>query len=327
MIDNSDIYSEIEVEYQNIRKNNEVVYEQTKKQIYFHFPRIEEIDNQLENAALDSCKEILSGSVGAKEAVERMKTKTQRLVAERNEILKSAGLPVDCLDEIYNCPLCKDSGWKDGKRCDCYYDKLRDVMQKKSNMGAADMKSFEKFDISVYSPQKNSEYNISPRENAQNIFEIAKEFAEGNGKPASGLLFYGGTGLGKTFTSECIAREFIKNGRTVFYSSSPKLFSLFEDYKFGRNTTDEVRRAIKFVSDAELLIIDDLGTEFRTQYVDSILFDIINTRTRGEKYMIISTNLTPGQIEKTYSPRISSRILGSFETVLFFGDDLRLSSR
>ena len=327
MNDNNDIYSEVGLLYEKIREENKSVCEQTKKQIYLHFPRVKEIDKQLEEAALDSCRAILSKSSDAESAVGNMKKTTEKLISERNSILTSAGLAPDCLEESCSCRLCRDTGWYDGKRCECYYEKMQTVMQRKSNISASEMKSFDDFDVSVYSPMKNSEYGISPRENAQNILETAKEFASGVDKTASGLLLYGNTGLGKTFVSECIAREFIKSGRTVFYTSSPSLFTIFEDYKFGRNTTAAAKRTMDFVSEAELLIIDDLGTEFRTPYVDSILFEIVNTRTSKNRSMIISTNLTPGQIESTYSPRISSRILGNFETVLFFGDDLRLSGR
>lgn len=316
------IHGEIMLEYEKTRESNKAVFEETRKQIYTHFPRIKEIDSELEKAALKSCKMILQSD--SAKAADALKYETEKLLAERSEILKSAGLPEDCLSESFSCPLCRDTGWHNGKRCKCYAEKMQRIMHKRSNISAGKMHSFEKFNTSLYPNAVDAQYGISPRENAENILETAIEYCGKETGFSKQLLFYGSTGLGKTFTSECIAREFIKQGRDVFYTSAPKLFTIFEEYKFGKNTSAEARRTIEFISDVELLIIDDLGTEFRTQYIDSILFDIVNTRTSENKYMIISTNLTPDQLETTYSPRISSRILGNFETVLFLGSDLRM---
>ena len=319
-----DFHNEIMLEYEKIRENNRISQEEIKKQVYAHFPRIKEIDEELNSAALDSCKDILNKSVSPQQIIENLKNKTNKLINEKNEILASAGLSDDCMEETFNCRLCRDTGWNGSGKCKCYHEKMRKLIQKKSNISADRMHCFDKFNINLYSDEPDSEYGISPKENAKAILDTAIHFAKSDGNSSKQLLFYGNTGLGKTFTSECIAREFIKNGRDVFYTSAPKLFTIFEDYKFGRNTSENAKKTIDYISNVELLIIDDLGTEFRTQYIDSILFDIVNTAVSENRYMIISTNLTPDQLESTYSPRISSRILGNFETVLFLGEDIRL---
>ncbi len=325
MTQNRDIHEEIMREYEATRERSKAILEETKKHIYIRFPRLLEIDAELGKVALLSCKDILDGKAKDHEKIVKdMEKKTKSLIKERADILKSAGLPEDCLSESFNCALCKDTGWKNGEKCECYREKMQRIMHKRSNIRAEKMPSFEKFDLSLYPDTPDEDYGISPKDNAKNILESAIEFTKAGSSLSKQMLFYGNTGLGKTFTSECIAKEFIKNGKDVFYTSAPKLFTIFEDYRFGKNTSDEAKKTIEFISDVELLIIDDLGTEFRTQYVDSILFDIINTRTSENKYLIISTNLTPGQLEETYSPRISSRILGNFETVLFLGRDLRI---
>lgn len=322
----SELHNEIMREYDAIRTKNETEQKKIKENIYKHFPRIKEIDETLSVISLKACGSMLNTGASHTEIMDKLKNDTKKLVKEKNALLESAGMTPNCMDDIYNCPLCKDKGNYDNKWCKCYYTKLQKLMQKKSNINADKMHSFEAYDISLYSNIVDEEYGISPRDNAKNNYKIALRYANFDESISKQMLFYGSTGLGKTFTSDCIAREFIKNGKDVYYTSAPRLFSVFEDYKFGRNTTAEAKRIIDYISTVDLLIIDDLGTEFRTQYIDSILFDIINTRTNENQHMIISTNLTPSQLEATYSQRISSRILGNFELLLFFGNDLRLNS-
>ena len=322
----SDIHNEVMREYEIIRSKNEAIYKNNREQIYIHIQRIKEIDEILSKVSLKACKLLLESGSNHEEIIEKLRTQTEKLSKEKAKLLTDAGMPENFLDEIYTCPKCKDKGVTDNQWCTCYYEKVQKIMQKKSNICADRMHSFDKFNISLYPDVPDSEYgNTTPRENAKSIYETAVKYAKLDDSVSRQLLFYGSTGLGKTFTSDCIAKEFIKNGKDVYYTSAPKLFSVFEDYKFGRNTTAEAKRIIDYITDVDLLIIDDLGTEFRTQYIDSILFDIINTRTNENKYMIISTNLMPPQLEATYSQRISSRILGNFELIPFFGNDLRIN--
>jgi len=317
------IFEELGREYDRIRNDNKQKREQTIKNIYTHIPRIKTIDEMINGIGLSVSASVLDGLVSPEAAIANMKERMDALLNERNTLLESFGFQKDATNEIFNCKKCNDKSYIDNERCSCYYDKLRALMQKMSNVGSAN-NTFEKFDLSLYSNDVDSRYGISPYDNMKSVLDLALSFAnEGKNAPKN-LLFYGATGLGKTFTSDCIAKKYIDNGKTVFYMSAPKLFSTFEDYKFGRDTSQRVRSIIDAVNDAELLIIDDLGTEFRSTYVDSILFDIINSRLNEGRSMIVSTNLNPEQIAASYSDRISSRILGGFEKVLLFGEDIRL---
>lgn len=320
----SEIHNEIMREYEVIRAKNEAIYKNNKEQVYNHLPRLKEIDELLADLSLRACRKLLNSGTDHAEIMSDLQKNTEKLVKEKNKILNKAGIPSEFLDEIYNCPLCKDKGSYDNKWCECYYAKLQKFMQKKSNINTHKMNCFDKFNVSLYSDKVDEVFGVSPRDNAKEIYETALKYANLDESTSRQLLLYGKTGLGKTFTSDCIARVFIKKGKSVYYTSAPRLFTIFEDYKFGRNTTEEAKRIIDYISSVDLLIIDDLGTEFRTQYIDSILFDIINSRTNENKHMIISTNLEPAQIETAYSGRISSRIMGHFELLLFFGEDLRL---
>ena len=320
-----DLHNDIMREYEFIRANNEAAQKNNKEQVYNHFPRIKEIDEELSKISLIACRKMLNPGSNHEEIIKDMQITTEKLVKEKVSILKDAGIPANFMDEIYSCPKCQDKGSYNNKWCECYYEKLQKYVQKKSNINANAMHSFETFNLSLYPDVANQEFGVSPRDVAKNIYNLATKYANLDPAVSKHLLFYGSTGLGKTFTSECIAKEFIKKGKSVYYTSAPRLFATFEDYKFGKNNSAEAKRIIDYIQEVDLLIIDDLGTEFRTQYTDSILFDLINSRTNENKHMIISTNLSPMQIEPTYSQRISSRILGNFEVILFLGNDLRIN--
>ncbi len=318
------IYEDVNREYARIREDNKIKQERIAAQIYSKIPRVKEIDEKIGEIGLGVAASILNGEVSAANAVEQMQADMNSLIAEKNSLLEKAGYPVNAMKDIYSCERCRDKGYVDGERCECYNKKVSSFMQKYSNISMSGKNSFATFNINLYSDKPDAKYGISPRQNMQSVYKIARGFADCESGSPMNLLLYGATGLGKTFVSDCIAKRYIENGKTVFYMSAPKLFSAFEDYKFGRDQTARIRRVMDSVSDAQLLIIDDLGTEFKTSYSDSILFDIINSRIIEEKHMIISTNLTTRDLKHIYSERICSRILGNFTEVLFFGEDLRL---
>lgn len=320
------INDEINREYAHIREANKKKQAKMIADIYIKLPRIKEIDDEISNIGLGVASKILNGELGARQTIEEMQNDMNALTKEKTNLLEEANFKIDDMKEIYNCKLCMDKGYYDGRRCHCYHQKLNRLLQKYSNISMSDKNSFESFNINLYSDKPDSKYGFSPRQNMNSVYKLSLSFAQCVENSPRNLLFYGATGLGKTFTSDCIAKKFIENGKTVFYMSAPRMFSTFEDYKFGRDTSAKTRRVIESVNDAELLIIDDLGTEFKTSYSDSILFDILNSRIIEDKRMIISTNLSAKDLKHIYSERISSRILGNFTEVLFFGDDIRLKN-
>ncbi len=318
------IYEELSSEYVRIREANKLDRERTAAEVYAHIPRVKEIDDQIGEIGLGVASAILGGEASPAVAVEQMQETMNALVSEKSSLLKAHGYSADALKERYSCDMCRDKGYVGGKRCACYNRMMSGLLQKYSNICMSGKNSFDTFNADLFSERADAKYGSSPRDNIRSVLDIARAFAEGEAGAPANLLFYGATGLGKTFTSDCIAKRYIARGKTVFYMSAPRMFSAFEDYKFGRDQSARTRRVIDSVNTAELLIIDDLGTEFKTAYSDSILFDVVNTRIIEEKPMIISTNLSARDLKHVYSERICSRILGKFTEVLFFGEDLRL---
>ena len=143
------------------------------------------------------------------------------------------------------------------------------------------------------------------------------------------LFLTGAPGLGKTFLSACIARSVSEQGFSVVYDTAGNIFAQFENRKFQRDAEgvqtarDETRRYLN----CDLLILDDLGSELTTQFTQSALYELINTRLVSDRRTVISSNLTPEDVVRRYTPQISSRLLGEFYILHFFGDDIRLLKR
>ena len=185
--------------------------------------------------------------------------------------------------------------------------------------------NFDSFNINFYSENQMAGENMSPRENMQRILAVCLEFTKNFSKKTCNLMFYGPSGLGKTFLCSCIARELLDKGYTVLYATSPQLFKAIEKERFSRTDENEDRRTINDdIQAVDLLIIDDLGTELNTSFTSSELFDILNTRLIASKPVIISTNLLFEEIQERYSERITSRIMGDYKPLKFYGEDIRI---
>lgn len=319
-----EIYDEIAAEYEKIRSRNDTAHKKLMQKVYTTSPRIKEIDDACADICRDYCQKVVSGSMQPDMAADKMQREINALTAEKEALLAKMGLTIKALERTYICPKCKDKGYVNGKRCKCYYEKQSLALLKASNLNPEAGHTFRDFDLSLYSDKEDTRYGFSPRDNANSVKEIAMCFAAEKENAPQNLFLYGATGLGKTFTSDCIAHEYIRRRKSVFYISAPKLFTVYEDYKFGRADGSTAESTISSVQNCELLILDDLGAEFHSPFTDSCLFEIVNSRLSNRKKMIISSNLSPKELSKNYSDRIASRIIGEFEQLLFIGDDIRI---
>ena len=213
--------------------------------------------------------------------------------------------------------------------CSCLKQKIYDISYNKSNIGNLKQENFSKFDQRIFSPKQNVELyksDLSPRENMIFLKEKAENFINNfDNIDEKNLLFIGNTGLGKTFLTNCIANELLKQGKTVLYQTAPVMFDKLIDEKFNKDTNSF--DLMNNILNVDLLIIDDLGTEKITETKLTDLFTIINTRLLNQNHKItktiISTNLTVEEIFKLYTNRIGSRLAGNYRFLRFFGDDLR----
>lgn len=316
-------------ELEAIRNKNRQIDAIHHSEVVLKAPEIENIENELMKNGTALLKCVLNKGDG----FENIKASIQSLQKRKASLLIKNGFPEDYLDETVSCKLCSDTGFKDGKRCVCHKNLIMKYISQNSNLTDAMREhTFDRFDFSLYANQPPVTVAVagSTEQKSENVLKFAKalykksaEFAEDFDKTERNLIFSGSTGTGKTFLSSCIANRALERGKTVYYQSSFKLFEIFENVKFQKNNYEENEDIIKYVYDADLLIIDDLGTEFITQYTSAVFFDILNTRMGNKKSTVISTNLSLNDINSVYSRRVASRIVGDFTVLYTVGNDLR----
>ncbi len=286
------------------------------------FPRIEEIDKEIFKRGLDNTNNILKNPGKKDEYNKDFSKNLRRLNDEKKKIIAENNIPEDYNSYKYECEKCHDTGYcGDGSKCRCYKQKLINEAYSMSNMEDIIKKqNFDTFSFDYYSKQ-NHDGEMSPYENIVKIYNNCKRFCDNFDNEIKGMVFYGPTGLGKTFLSSAVAKEIMDKGKTVVYVRATKLFALNEDYKFGRNTD---RMVIDNIYNADLLIIDDLGTEPVNKNNMSFLFDVVNERTAEGRKIIINTNLQINEITKIYSMRFTSRLYEYFMLYKFYGEDIRI---
>ena len=245
----------------------------------------------------------------------KMQQEMNELSLRRDEILKSAGI----VDIKYDCDACKDTGYINGKICECIHNSAKQlVIDSLSSALPLDSCRFENFDLNYY-PQKAAD-GTNPRKYMTAVFKMCKEYVI-NFDPAKNqsLLFIGNTGLGKTHLTLSIVYELLNRGFNVIYGAAYNLFSEMETEHFDRHTNTAYNAAIN----CDLLVIDDLGGEFVSPYIQSLFYNIVNTRDLANKPTIINTNLTMGEIASRYTPRVASRLF-NYNAENFIGEDIRL---
>lgn len=316
-------------EYEQKRRKAEMDLDSRKKELYGKNPRLEEIELEINKIAIDKAKSILTN----KENVKELDKKVEDLKKERQDILEKEKIKETFFKPYYECNLCKDTGYimtEDGKNvmCNCLKQNILNNLYNKSNLSNIDKENFEHFDEDKFSDKKEVQYGFSPRENIINIKNASLNFIEKfDDLNTKNLLFTGNTGLGKSYMSNCIANELLKRGKTVLYQTAPVLLETIIDNKFNKYKTTDTNNFYNDILNVDLLIIDDLGTEYLNSMKLSELFTILNTRILNlnkPTKTIISTNLNINQIFNTYEERIGSRIAGYYDIYQFFGEDIRL---
>ncbi len=294
-----------------------------KREVYERVPRIEELENRLSATGMMLLTRVAEESASVEEAVSRIMAENRQINDEIARLLAENGYSGDYLNPPYVCPLCKDTGYVDSKLCTCLKTELTNKALKEANLTRHMAgQTFDKFNLSYYDNSIKNSGGIGARENASVILRTAKNFVEEFDSSDTNLLFYGASGLGKTFLSSAIATELLARGKDVLYISANSLFPMLENLHFGRGDEKSGYIAQKAL-DADLLILDDLGAEFLTQFTVSELFRIMNQRLLTGKKMVFSTNLNLSEIKSSYSERIVSRLIGNFDPILFFGEDIR----
>lgn len=320
-----DIKRKIIAEYEEMRSRAFSEKEKRVKDIYDKYPELSEFSKEINRLGFENTKNILKNPQKADDFNSEFNKKLKILVSKRNEFIKENNIDPEFDKVKYNCSKCSDTGYlENGERCSCFKDKIIKETYKSSNLSEVmkDM-DFKNFRLDYYNNEAGN--GISERENMEFILKSAKNFCENFDSFERSLLFYGSPGLGKTFISVSIARELINKGKSVIYISATRLFSCYDDYKFGKN--ENLDEFLDDIYDTDLLIIDDLGTEYISKLSVPFLFDLVNDRILKGKKVIINTNLLPEALEKSYSLRFMSRIYEYFDVFRFTGKDIRIQKQ
>lgn len=285
------------------------------------------LDSKLRAQMTELVRVTISKRPDLKQRIKDIETENLELQAQRAEMLVEAGFPIDYLDDIYSCKKCHDTGLFEGRQCSCLsriYNRI--LTEELSPLMRSGNESFDNFDLTFYPAEYDFSLSASPREVMRLVCERCRRFAEAFPDDGTNLLMQGGTGLGKTYLSACIAKVVSGKGYSVCYDSAAAAFEAFEKQKFSRDP-DEAERAAARVSrmlDCDLMILDDLGTEMVTSLTASALYTLINSRIINRKPIIISTNCSNEELTRKYNPQICSRISGEFKTLPFCGSDIRI---
>lgn len=326
MATKAQIYKEVLREYDALRTQKAAELRERKESLCTRFPRLAEIEKELSLIGVSVAKLVLSHPEEREAALAEMQQRQKALQAERRELLAKNNLSPSLLQQEYVCEKCRDTGYIASTPCTCMRHKLMDKLYDQSNVRAAiRAENFDTFDLRLFDTKVVPQEGISPKENAQRNLKKAMDFAEH--PEGENLLLYGGAGRGKTFLCNCIAKEVLEQGKTVLYLTAGQLFRQLEEQRFGNKEEEEPFDWDSELLDADLLIIDDLGTEFATVFTASELFRIINDRKLGKRPVVISTNLDYQALMEQYSDRIMSRLIGEYTTLKFFGDDIRMKKK
>ncbi len=314
-----DNFSKVKREYE------EKLYAKTEaakarlREVHEALPAVADIDRELANTGLLIMQEISKGKEGLDERLETIRLDNEALRAERDAILTRNGYPVDYTEIKYDCKKCHDSGFDGMNICSCMRFALSMAAMESSGLGRLfESQSFDTFSLKYYSSDRRT------LEQMTKVLEICTDFAEGfDSKTHENLFLCGKTGLGKTHMSTAIAAAVIGRGYEVVYESTQNLFDDYSVERFGRVVSGRSGDTARYL-DADLLIIDDLGTETSNSFTQSCLYSLINSRVVSGKPMIINTNLSSDEIKSRYGDRIFSRLFGEFTVLPFCGTDVRL---
>lgn len=288
---------------------------------YARVPRIQEIDIQLRRTMAQAAQAAFLQGGDGRELLEKARLENLELQQER-AILAMENFEEGYLDDSPICDKCGGSGYIGSNMCECLTELCRQEQKKEVSVLSGSREAFNQFRLDYYPDRIDPKYGASPRTIMERNLKICRTYALTFAPSAGNLLFVGGTGLGKTFLSACIARAVADRGYSVVYESAGHLFGKLEQAKF--SPSEEARRETARFTDCDLLILDDLGTEMPGQFVTAAFYTLLNDRILAGKPMVISTNLNIDEAARRYSPQIASRLQGSFQGLTFVGEDIRI---
>lgn len=327
---NNSQYQAIMRQYDQKQYKSRHILEERQREVYKKIPTFEELEASIAECAVSQTKKKLSGD---EKALVSLKNELNLLSETRDGLLEAYGYPKSYLEPVYECAACQDTGYIGNEKCACFQQAVINMLYTQSNIQEVlKSENFSNFTFHYHSDKEvDPATGVSARVLIQKAYTVCQKFLDEFDTSYSNLLFYGTVGTGKTFLSNCIAKELIETAHSVIYLSSFQLFDMLaretfqnDRYHSGENTPEFVSQ---YLFDCDLLIIDDLGTELTNTFVSSQLFLCINERHLRKKSTIISTNLTMDRLIELYSERTFSRISSNYQMLKFAGEDIRIKKK
>lgn len=320
-------YDTIMHEYEERRRKNQLLLSKRYEEIYHIIPDFKELDAQIAHNSVEKGKALLCGSNEA--ILAELKQSNLELSMTKIERLVEYGYPKDYLEPIYQCFDCHDTGYIGTEKCHCLKQAIIWLLYSQSGIRERlKSENFQSFCFDYYSPHIEDPTRPSPRENISSILNVCKQFIQHFPENHDNFLFQGNAGVGKTFLSNCIAKELLDREFSVIYLTAFQLFDILEKHRFHKNKTDSdispFTIEFDYLLDCDLLIIDDLGTEMNNSFISSQLFLCINERLLKKRSTVISTNLSLSDLSAAYSERVVSRLVENYHICNIYGDDIRL---
>ena len=318
-------YDEIMRDYDRQQLEDRRILDERRKSVYARVPRLQEIDAAVASSSVRKARLLLDGDPSA---IASLKDELNALREERNRLLKENGYSPEYLHPVYRCPDCKDTGYINGQKCHCFKQAIINTVYAQSNIQTIlERENFEHFSFDFYSDDDiSTTTGLSALATARQAVESCHQFIDDFDNKPKNLFFYGDTGVGKTFLSNCIAKELLDKGYSVIYFTAFQLFDILSKGVFEKDA--DAIAAHQNIFDCDLLVIDDLGTELSNSFTTSQLFLCVNERLLRHKSTIISTNLNFNQIVDIYSERTFSRICGDYTMIKLFSQvDIRIQKQ
>lgn len=296
------------------------------REIYEKIPQVEALNDEIAASMAQAGRKKLQGD---EEGVKALKQEAEALKNQKLRYLERNGYPADYMQMRYHCPVCCDTGYVDGKKCRCFRQMEIEILYDQSNIREVlERENFDTLSMAYYDRERIDERSgRTVYEYMSMVIEECHRYVENFGKEKGSILFTGSTGCGKTFLSNCIARELIRQYYSVVYLTATDMFDVLSESRFSGRDEEEARDKAAYILDCDLLIIDDLGTELINTFTASQLFYCINERLNRKKGTIISTNLALNRMQDEFTERVTSRIMSQYKVLPLLGEDIRLLRR
>lgn len=317
-------YNAIMRNYSEKQLKNKTALDARYEEVFTKLPEFAQLEDEISSFSVSQAKRLILGEQGV---LTSYRSRMTLLKERRKQLLASGNFPADYLEMQYDCPHCQDTGYVGNEKCSCFIQEEIDLLYTQANLKEIlTRENFSTFSTAYYSEKLTDPASSATAfELANRALAQAHAFVEHFGTTYENLLLYGNTGVGKTFLTNCIAKELLDRRFSVLYFSSATFFETLAKNTFEQHLDEEDTSS--YIFNCDLLIIDDLGTEMTNSFVLSKFFDTINRRHLAGKSTLISTNLSVEALKETYTERSSSRILGNYILVKLIGNDIRIQKK